>query len=79
MWQRTKPCALRIWPQIRVANETKAEQATFMVLHEGRIYFEGVYRRCYEVLGRTDLSMQSQARANAASSVGATTLSIPGT
>lgn len=33
----------------------------------------------HEVLGRTDLSMQSQARANAASSVGATTLSIPGT
>lgn len=28
-------------PQIRVAKEAKAEQAIFMVLHEGRIYFEG--------------------------------------
>ena len=27
--------------QILVANEAKAEQASFMVLHEGRIYFEG--------------------------------------
>ena len=27
--------------QIRAANEAKAEQASFMVLHEGRIYFEG--------------------------------------
>ena len=31
-------------PQIRVANEAKAEQAMFMVLHEGRIYFEGTAR-----------------------------------
>ena len=28
-------------PQIRVANEAKADQAIFMVLYEGRIYFEG--------------------------------------
>jgi phospholipid/cholesterol/gamma-HCH transport system ATP-binding protein len=28
-------------PQILAANEAKTEKATFMVLHEGRIYFEG--------------------------------------
>jgi phospholipid/cholesterol/gamma-HCH transport system ATP-binding protein len=28
-------------PQIRVASEAKGERASFMVLHEGRIYFEG--------------------------------------
>jgi phospholipid/cholesterol/gamma-HCH transport system ATP-binding protein len=28
-------------PEIGVANEAKAEQTMFMVLHEGRIYFEG--------------------------------------
>ena len=28
-------------PQILVASEAKAERASFMVLHEGRIYFEG--------------------------------------
>ena len=28
-------------PQIHIANEAKADQVGFMVLHEGRIYFEG--------------------------------------
>jgi phospholipid/cholesterol/gamma-HCH transport system ATP-binding protein len=28
-------------PQVRIADEPRAEQALFMVLHEGRIYFEG--------------------------------------
>jgi phospholipid/cholesterol/gamma-HCH transport system ATP-binding protein len=28
-------------PQIRGASEAKAEQTTFLVLHEGRIYFQG--------------------------------------
>jgi phospholipid/cholesterol/gamma-HCH transport system ATP-binding protein len=27
--------------EIRAADEAKADQATFMVLHDGRIYFEG--------------------------------------